>query len=74
MGKEKIRICKKCSGLDVGRLKEKYGDQTVSKGCIGKCLHRSPELRGTCYGYINHQFEITLNEKDFMTKIDDALK
>lgn len=72
MGNTKIRICKKCSGLDIDQLKNEYGEESVSKGCIGKCRHRSPELRGTFYGYINNEFEIALSERDFLRKISES--
>lgn len=68
----KVRICKKCSGVDIEPVKGFVGEEGVSKGCIGKCLHRSAELKGTCYGYIDGKFEITLSQKEFMEKIKKA--
>ena len=69
MSQPKVRICKKCSGISCESVKEKVGEEGFSKGCIGQCAHRNPQLRGTCYGYINGELEITLSEKDFLDKI-----
>ncbi|NLB90874.1 MAG: hypothetical protein GX786_06625 [Clostridiales bacterium] len=74
MDQKKVRICKKCSGLDVEKLKEHLSQDAFSYGCIGKCLHRCPELQGTCYGYIDQQFEIFLTEEAFLEKVDEAVK
>ena len=69
MSEKKVRICKKCSGISMEEIKNHSCEKEFSYGCIGKCLHRCPELKGTYYGYINGSFEITLTEKDFLDKI-----
>ena len=74
MNEKKVRICKKCSGISTEKIKDRLCADEFSYGCIDKCLHRNPELKGTCFGYIDHVFEIDLTEEAFLDKIEACNK
>ena len=66
---KKIRVCKKCSGFDVAKLKGKVKDKDYTIGCIGKCLDKKPKLKGKVYGFIKSKFVVCDTKKKFFKKI-----
>jgi hypothetical protein len=68
-GTRKIKICKKCSGLDVKELKERIDPKDYSFGCIRKCLDKNTELKGKFFGVINGEFIVCDTKEEFFGKI-----
>lgn len=57
-----IRICDKCSDIDIEKLKLKFGDNNIKIGCVGAC-------RKSKYGYfgkINGVYVSANNEEEFI--------
>ena len=67
---KKLKVCKKCSGFDVEELKGKLKVKDYTTGCIGKCQAKNPELKGKVYGFLNGEFTVCKNKKEFLVKID----
>ncbi len=66
---KKVKVCKKCSGFDVGELKGKVKSKDYSTGCIGKCASKCPELSGKVYGFLNGEFVACDTKEEFFNKI-----
>ena len=71
--KKKISVCKKCSGFNVSKLKDKVDGKDYTIGCIGKCLDKKPKLKGKVYGYIKGKFTVCDTKKKFFKKIKKKL-
>ncbi|MDR1531108.1 MAG: hypothetical protein LBS62_02805 [Clostridiales bacterium] len=65
---KKIKICKKCSGLDVKELKEALDPKDYSLGCIQKCLSKNAELGGKIFGMINGNFVVCDTKEEFLAE------
>jgi hypothetical protein len=68
-GTKKVKICKKCSGLDVKELKERIDPKNCGFGCIRKCLGRNAELKGKIFGIIKGEFVVCDTKEEFFVKI-----
>lgn len=71
---KKVRVCKKCSGLDVAELKGKVKTKDYSTGCIGKCAGKNPELEGKVFGFLNGEFTVCDTKEEFFEKIAVAVQ
>jgi len=69
MAEKLVRVCKKCSGFDVTELKGKVKVKDHSTGCIGRCLHREPDLNGKVYGFLKGEFTVCETKDEFFAKI-----
>jgi hypothetical protein len=69
---KKVTICKKCSGLDVNELKERFGSKTFKIDCFHKCLREYPELKGKVYGLIRKNLVICDTKEEFFEKIESV--
>lgn len=61
-----IRICDKCSNIDIEKMKLKFGDNNVKVGCVGAC-------RKAKYGYfgkINGVYVSVNNEDEFIKECE----
>ena len=67
---KKVKVCKKCSGFDVEELKGKVKSKDYTTGCIGRCIGRSPELKGKIYGFLNGEFTVCDTKEEFFKKIE----
>jgi hypothetical protein len=67
-GAKKIKICKKCSGLDVTELKERLNPKDYGFGCIQKCLWKNAELKGKFFGIINGELVVCDTKEEFFVK------
>ena len=65
---EKVRVCKKCSGLDIKELKTQMDDTDVKLkvGCFGECKGKHPELKGKSYGLLDGELFVCDKEKEFL--------
>lgn len=68
-GTKKIKICKKCSGLDIKELKGRLDSKDYGFGCLQKCLRKNAELEGTVFGLINGEFVVCNTKEEFFVKI-----
>jgi hypothetical protein len=68
-GPKKIRICKKCSGLDAKELKERVDSKHCSFGCIRKCLGKNTELKGKVFGIIKGEFVVCDTKEEFFVRM-----
>ena len=66
---KKVRVCKKCSGFDVTELKGKVKAKDHTTGCIGRCLHKEPDLQSKVYGYLQGEFTVCETKDEFFAKI-----
>ena len=57
-----VRVCLKCSKINVKRLKEKIGEENVHIGCVGAC--RKDRLY--YFGKINGVYIMTETEEEFI--------
>jgi len=69
LGTKKIKICKKCSRLDVKELKGRLDLKDYSFGCIQKCLGKNVELKGKVFGIIKGEFVVRDAKENFFAKI-----
>jgi len=69
ISKVKVKVCKKCSNFDVTELEGMV--KHYKTGCIGKCAHKCPELKGKIYGYLNGDFVVCDTKEQFFAKIAD---
>jgi hypothetical protein len=60
-----IKVCKKCSGLDVNELKAKLSPHDYSIGCIHKCSRKHPELKGKVVGLYKGELVVCETRKEF---------
>ena len=70
---KKVRVCKKCSGFDVTELKGKVKAKDHTTGCIGRCLHKEPDLAGKVYGYLNGAFTVCDTKEVFFAEIEKVV-
>jgi uncharacterized protein YuzB (UPF0349 family) len=64
---KKVKICKRCSGVDPRELKE-YSKKINCKlefGCIAKCRQKHPELSGNYFGLIDGDFISCSSKEEF---------
>ena len=68
---KQIKVCKKCSGVDVKELKiyAKSIDCKVKIGCIGKCGRKHPELSGKVHGLLDGVPIVCDTKEEFFEKI-----
>lgn len=62
-----ISVCPVCSGIDIDKLKLKFGDENVEVGCIGECGGRD----GLLIGYANGKYIETETEEEFINEIEE---
>lgn len=67
--KVKVRICKKCSGVDVHEVKELVGKKHLDVGCIKECKNH----KGKSFGFLNGELIICDTKDEFMAKIKEIL-
>ncbi|MFR1519058.1 MAG: hypothetical protein ACLSVG_09885 [Clostridia bacterium] len=70
---KKVRVCKRCSGFDVGELKGKVKVKDYSTGCIGKCAGKDSTLAGKIYGFLNGEFVVCDTRDEFFGKIAEIV-
>ncbi|WP_455538405.1 DUF1450 domain-containing protein [Terrisporobacter sp.] len=61
-----IRICDKCSNINIEKLKEKFGDENIKVGCVGACR----ETKSGYFGKINGVYVSEDNEEEFIKKCE----
>ena len=57
-----VRVCEKCSKINIERLKEIIGEENITIGCVGAC--RKDRLY--YFGRINGVYVMTKTEKEFI--------
>ncbi len=72
---KKVKVCEKCSGLDVKALKKdiKALGGEVKIGCFGKCNKKHPECAGKVHGKIDGEHVVCATEAEFRAQIKEAL-
>ena len=70
---KKIKVCKKCSGFDVKKLKDFVPEKKYKVGSIGACKKKHSELSGKCYGILDGKLTVCDSKKDFFDKIEKLL-
>lgn len=68
---KQVKVCKKCSGLDVKELKSdaKGLDCKIKIGCIGKCARKCPEFSGKVHGVLDGVHIVCDTKEAFLEKI-----
>lgn len=71
MGIEKIKVCGKCSGIDIDRLREelKNSDCKIKVGCIGHCRKDKKELKNKAYAIVDKELVVCDSEELFFSKL-----
>lgn len=69
---KQLKVCKKCSGLDVKELKSFAKDTNckIRIGCIGKCARKCPELSGKVHGLLDGVHVVCDTKEEFFKKIE----
>ena len=72
---KKVKVCEKCSGLDVKALKKdvKAMGGEVKIDCFGACNKKNPEYAGKVHGKIDGEHVVCETESEFREKIREAL-
>lgn len=61
-----VRVCPKCTKLNIEKLKEKIGEENVNLGCVGACRKE----REYYFGRINGVYIMTKTEDDFIKECE----
>ncbi len=71
----KVKVCEKCSGLDIKALKKevKALDGEIKIGCFGECNKKHPEYAGKVHGKIHGEHVVCDTETEFREKVRAAL-
>ena len=64
-----VRVCRKCSGIDVSELKGLLKAKDYTTGCIGRCGFLATGLRGRVFGFLSGEFMVCRSKADFLTKV-----
>lgn len=71
MNMEKIKVCGKCSGIDIDRLRKhlKHTDCKIKVGCIGHCRNDKKELKNKVYAIVDKDLIVCDSEDEFFSKL-----
>ena len=61
-----VRVCPKCSKLNIKKLKEVVGEENVNIGCVGACRRD----RNYYFGRINGVYIMTETEEEFIKECE----
>lgn len=57
-----VRVCRRCSNVDIDKLKKIIGEENVKVGCVGACRKDKNQF----FGKINGVYTITKTEEEFL--------
>ena len=61
-----VRVCPKCTKLNIEKLKDKLGEENVVTGCVGAC-RKDKEYY---FGKINSIYVMTNTEEEFIKECE----
>ena len=67
---KKLKICKRCSGLEVEDIKGRLKTKEYTTGCINRCAGSESALEGKVFGFIKGEFTVCDTKEAFLAKVD----
>lgn len=70
---ERVRICKKCSGIAPKDLKGVVDKEQRKTGCFGVCAKKHPELRDKAYVKVGRELIVADSKKKLVRAVAAAV-